>query len=278
MSHKHAIRLSLRLDSTDAPLLSAMSQLKRDDWSHVMLSLPPRPEDAPIGHPHMRAAYELIKRAGIELILERKQCMWPRGRWDRTHTPVPGPTAWRWPEYWASLISWVRAEAEAIEADATCLDLEPYGSSPFDGFENCGWLPQKYLDEVRWAIDAATAVAGTVDLMEPHGSSSHMSWQAPLGGVAKERIQRKSYYMRANEIEDGDTPWASEFGNWSWWSTYVTTTGYEIGGNRTLSIREAKAAEDAVVARYPGVAGVLVYPGPDAVGVIRAWALDGDAE
>ncbi len=134
-------------------------------------------------------AIQLVQRSGVRLI-------WCRGLWPYYKNQGIREATLIDPNYYVQEVLSLRAEAEAMKADAIALDVEPYGLSPLKPIFKAGArLDYRGLKAMEQAIDLVLQQAGQVDFVLPAGSLQKDHPYNLLSRLGMRRISEGTYYQ-----------------------------------------------------------------------------------
>lgn len=145
-----------------------------------------------LDHSVIEYVVRICKYFGLPIIWGR--WLWVGWPSDKLEAPMPGETCYVLPEYHATAIARVQAEAYSIGAAGTMLMAEPDGQPLVEAHLQAGF------DDIsrglmQRAIRRAVAVTGQVDFIYPAGSSDPRSYAWSVVDLGKLRLIHKTYEL-----------------------------------------------------------------------------------
>jgi hypothetical protein len=171
------------------PISSLRTALASRMPNHVMVSYMHRRDADWQKSREALEAIQLVQQSGMRLI-------WCRDLWPYYKNQGMREAVLLDPNYYMQEILALRAEAQAMNADAVALDVEPYGLSPLKAiFKANVRLNPRDLKIMEQAIDLAIQQAGQVDFVLPAGSLQRDHPYNLLSHLGMQRISEGTYYQ-----------------------------------------------------------------------------------
>jgi hypothetical protein len=168
--------------------------------SHVMVLYMHR-NDADIQDEKVRLAVKSVRAHGAKLI-------WCRDLWPYYKNGSCDADQIYDANYYSHEIFHLRQEAEQLKADATALDLEPYGESVFKPvFKDPTVRSRVDLARIQEAVTAAVKDVGQVDYVLPAGSTEAHHPLNKVSLLGKNRISESTYYNLESRLRKVKYPY-----------------------------------------------------------------------
>ena len=138
----------------------------------------------------------------IEMVKESKaRLIWCRDLWPYYKIKDVKAKDLYDPAYYVEEIKHLRAEADAMGADAVALDIEPYGDSPMKAVlkDKQGRSGVK-LNSLKQAIADVIKKSGKVDYILPGGSTTDSHPYNTLSLLGENRISESTYYNQPSRL------------------------------------------------------------------------------
>lgn len=236
------------------------------DFTHVMLIVPSLYElPNATEHVLVKHATNILQERGVPFYWCR--LLWPA--WSvHPDMPVPDANSHYRPEYYATAIATVRAEARKLGAIGCGFDAELYGNDPIHKALRVGLTETQQARMLR-AIQDGTEIAGKVDIIEPcmYPGDHVYSYVWPLCDLGEIQVTTTTYYdttvAEYQESPRFPTVPACYTHEFEYWGIHL---GDGVTGNGTpLVTREQLDAMDwdAIRVEYPSIRGSFIYIGLD---------------